>query len=301
MCRSSFPPSSQYSGVYSKMASVSQSEPATTNSESAAAPPQCERDEDVGVQGSAGRMDRRPKFTPADDLVIIREVAAAKAHVAPNGQTKERFHVAAHKANCSKKISCAVTWKSIQDRYKRLQSRFDASERVESAMSGVGGEVGEMEELLSMMRDARRDVADERSAARQKSKEQEAEKERLGAAVRQLATSRSSTSKESKDESPLPNRRAGAKRLHKEAFPLSFADDIKLFSDAIKEGDKARHELEKQRLELDRIRFDQECAEREKEREERRAERAEASRIDMEKFKLSLDALRSTAESLRKA
>lgn len=32
----------------------------------------------------------RPKSTPHDDLVLLREVPSFKAHVAPNGTTKEQ-------------------------------------------------------------------------------------------------------------------------------------------------------------------------------------------------------------------
>ena len=95
----------------------------------------------------------------------MREVAAAKAHIAPLGQTRERFEIAASKATASSKLATEVTLKAIQDRYKRLQSRFDRNERVEAAMSGVGGEYGEMGELLDTMREARQDHND---AARKK-------------------------------------------------------------------------------------------------------------------------------------
>ena len=88
------------------------------------------------------------------------EVAAAKAHIAPLGRTRERFEIAESKANASSKLATEVTWKAIQDRYKRLQSRFDRNERVEAAMTGVGGEYGEMEELLNTMREARQDLND---------------------------------------------------------------------------------------------------------------------------------------------
>ena len=77
---------------------------------------------------------RRAKFSPSEDLDIVREVAAAKAHIAPMGQTRQRFEIAASKANASRKFAAEVTWKAFQDLYKRLQSRLDRNERVEAAM-----------------------------------------------------------------------------------------------------------------------------------------------------------------------
>ncbi len=50
-----------------------------------------------------------------------------------------------------------VTWKSTQDRYLKLQERFDREDRRELAMSGIRGESGELLELLSAMKEARDD------------------------------------------------------------------------------------------------------------------------------------------------
>jgi len=102
---------------------------------------------------SATRLGRRPKFTASDDLVLLREVSAARAHVAPNGATRERFDIAARRSNATKKLSCTVTWKAVQDRYKRLQQRYNTRDAIDQQMSGIGGEVGEMEELLSTMKE----------------------------------------------------------------------------------------------------------------------------------------------------
>ena len=72
-------------------------------------------------------------------------------------------------------------------------------------MSGIGGEQGEMEEPLSEMRDARQDLLskkEERSAA---ALEREAEKERLGAAIRRHANNRThSPSEETLEEDSTP-------------------------------------------------------------------------------------------------
>ena len=133
------------------------------------------------------RTGRRPKFTPDDDLVLVREVAAERAHIAPNGATKERFETASKKANATRRLTCPVTWKSVQDRYKRIQARFDEHDKIDGLMSGVGGDLGEMQELLSSMKEARQDLLNSKSASRKAAQEREAEKERLGGIVRAKA------------------------------------------------------------------------------------------------------------------
>ena len=80
------------------------------------------------------------KFTKQEDLLLLRGLCAAKGHVSPNGETKERFEIMTVKANQTRKVLFELTWKSSQDRYKRLQARFDTRDRAEQLMSGVRGE-----------------------------------------------------------------------------------------------------------------------------------------------------------------
>lgn len=54
----------------------------------------------------------------------MREVAEDKAHIGPNGETRGSFEMDASKKNETKLLSVVVTWKYVQDRYKRLQESF---------------------------------------------------------------------------------------------------------------------------------------------------------------------------------
>lgn len=243
------------------------------------------------------RTGRRPKFTPEDDLMLVREVAAAKAHLAPNGATKERYETAANKANATRRLTCPVTWKSVQDRYKRIQARFDERERVESLMSGVGGELGEIEELLSSMKEARQDLLNCKSASRRAAQEREAEKERLGSIVREKAMNRAWPSRsgseedfegiegETLDSDHTPKKRLGKRKLN-DTMVDPFQDDIAAFTAALQKGEEARLALEERRMASA-------VEEREKDRKERREEREAASKLELQKFKLMMDAFKS--------
>lgn len=126
------------------------------------------------------RVGRQFEFTAEDDLILICKVFAARANVTPQGETRERFEVVASKANACRKLSFAVTKKSVQDRYKRLQARANEANKRDVLMSGIGGKVGEAVELLSAMREARNDIIKTREEKRRVAIECEAEKERLG-------------------------------------------------------------------------------------------------------------------------
>ena len=63
-------------------------------------------------------------------------------------------------------------------------------------MSGVGREYGEMEELRDTMREARHDLNDAARERKEQMRERDAEKERLGALMRDKSLNRKKTSKE---------------------------------------------------------------------------------------------------------
>lgn len=270
-----------------------------------------ESDGDDPQPTSHGGVGRKSKFKPDEDLIIVREVAAARAHVAPNGETRERFEVAAAKVNGSKRLVSSVTWKSVQDRYKRLQKRFDRNDRIEAAMSGVGGEFGELEELLSSMKETREDLTRERESKRQKVMEREAEKERLGSELRCVAINRrvgnsgagevlhvgvevpvTGEGSEVEDANQTP-------RMKKRKLRDPFKDDMERFAALLSDGDKMRIEVDKERIGLERERLEMEKKERDEmrrerelEREERRSDMKESSRLELEKFKLMMGVFR---------
>ena len=133
---------------------------------------------------------RRSRFSKDDDLVHIREVSAAKSHIAPNSKVRDRFEIAAFKPNAKKRLRYVETWKAVQDRYKSLQDYFVKYENIECRLSGVEREMGEAEELLSAMREARVDFEGQRNTKRKRAMDEDERRERLGAIIWRLATER---------------------------------------------------------------------------------------------------------------
>jgi hypothetical protein len=105
-------------------------------------------DDNIDTNSAPIRRRRRPKFTAKEDLIIAREVSASKAHIASFGTKGKRFAAAAERANANPEMRTNVTSKSIQDRYVKLQALYERDDAAPRTMSVVGGEVGELEELL---------------------------------------------------------------------------------------------------------------------------------------------------------
>ena len=70
------------------------------------------------------RHGKRHRFTKEDDLIILREVAAASAHVAGYGEFQKIFTAATEDSNCNPSLSAEVSSKSLQNRYKKLLENF---------------------------------------------------------------------------------------------------------------------------------------------------------------------------------
>ena len=74
-----------------------------------------------------------------DDLILAREVSAAKEHVAGYGEIQMRFGEAATRANLNRKLSQKVAAKSIHDRYKKIQDAFERRNAADRRLSGLEG------------------------------------------------------------------------------------------------------------------------------------------------------------------
>lgn len=80
-------------------------------------------------------------------------VTASIAHVAIYGTTIDRFQAAADQASKNPRFGIKETAKSVQDIFNRLAKDFECKSSSERGMSGIGGEVGEADELLALMKD----------------------------------------------------------------------------------------------------------------------------------------------------
>lgn len=104
------------------------------------------------------REMRRKRKVDTSASRLIREVAAATAHSAPNRNVLRFFESFAERVSANLKINQPGSAKRAQDRYKRQQNAFEKSKRRDEIRSWVGGEVGEMIELLRTMKEARDDA-----------------------------------------------------------------------------------------------------------------------------------------------
>ena len=251
-------------------------------------------DDKIESNSTAVRRGRRPKFTAKEDLIIAREVSASKVHIASFGTKRERFAVAAERANANPAMHINVTSMSIQDRYVKLQTLHDRGDAAQRKMSGVGGEVGELEELLGEMQEARDDLDTQQAAQRTAAKEREEAKEWIGEELVVRALHRDCRNdEEGSSGSEFEEKQPRKKKSKRNTTDNDMTDDMKGFRECLREADLARVAVERERLELDVKRLEQEKYDREEERKIRREDLAAHQEQEMENFKLKMEIFKS--------
>ena len=149
-----------------------------------------------------------------------------------------------------------VTQKSIQDRYVRLQKDFDEGDKKESAMSGIGGAVGEMVELRSEMRQAREDKEAFKCQEKAEITALEAEKEEIEAMLvnkslhRRAPGPSSGRTSEAGTQSKV---RKGNGKRKRESFDVG--GEMMSFLETIEESELLRADIENRKLELEEKRL----------------------------------------------
>lgn len=128
---------------------------------------------------NSGKISPFSRLNTDDDLNILREVAAAKLRIPPNGKKPEQSENSTFQGNASKFTHDLNTWKSVQDYYYRLQEYTKNHEKVKSRIKSVGGEADEVKELRSHIKNARLEVAEEEDKKRQKTVDKSSLSERL--------------------------------------------------------------------------------------------------------------------------
>lgn len=148
---------------------------------------------EVPAIGTGVKAGWRPEFTPVEDLIIVREVSASKAHIAPYAEIGDRFNTPSDKSNDNPQMSKKLTAKSLQDRYKKLQDQFHVYDTKHRVIGGVGGDIDELDELLGGIAEAGKDTEDTKCAEKAAKRPSEDERVRIGKALIDQSLRRSCT------------------------------------------------------------------------------------------------------------
>jgi len=156
-------------------------------------------------------------------------------------------------------------------------------------MSGIGGEVGELDELLSVMLDAQKDLKRAREDEKVERESKEGRKLEVGRAlVARAMVRRDSTVSEDDVEEVVDDMRCGKGKGKRRKVVDDVDSELAVLGEAMKETEMARISVDRARLALERERMELEKDDREKERELRREEREARDKLELEKFKLMM-------------
>lgn len=158
-----------------------------------------------------------------------------------------------------------VAWEGVGDRYKRIQKTFDKRDNCERKISGIGGEVGEMDELLMDMRQARDDIFAQKACEKTAQRERHDEKDRIG---KELVASDSKYKKEELQSASVDDKmRSARQKVKAKRFRGDSSMDMDVFSLYLRDANLARVELYREFLQ-----FERECSEADRSGHDRKRE-----------------------------
>lgn len=269
-----------------------------------------------GATGSTSRgttpkaKATKNKLTDEEEEIMLAEIRAARAHIAPHGKTLELFEVAAKEINANPMFKGTVNGRCLNDRYKRRMASFLGSDRKNAAASGVGGGVTAVEKMLLEMNNASEAMKEVDKA--KKNELNEAEKAKLAAGKRLIAEAvgevmdeegdKSGGEEKSEDEGEKTEcKLKGRKRRRlnsQRAVVTSAGDGLDKFGQSMRETELAEIQLKERQLDFEKKKHEDMLVERQRDRESDKQKEELRSKLELEKMKVMMQTMMSGMQAM---
>lgn len=286
--------------------------PSPSSSPAAAAATQRNTNTSAGVPGVTRKATRQKaskyKMTDEEELIMITEIRAARAHIPEQGKTLEYMAAAAEKINENPTFRGTVNGRCLNERYKRRMAAFLSSDRKNAAASGVGGGVTDVERMLLDMHNAAEAVKEFEQAKR--CELDDAEKAKLDAGRRLLAQTTGDESESDsaevdsgEDEADRPCKLKGPKRRRLAAPQAAAAASdggLHSFGQSLKESELAELKFKERQLEFEQKKHADLLDERQRERMIEKEKEEKRGNLELEKMKYMMEfAMKNMMSSMK--
>lgn len=177
---------------------------------------------DTSRQPDKTKKPRRRWLHECHDVLGVKDVIGAAAHVPPRGKTIERFEAAAAAFNAHPQAPFVTDGKHLRDRFHLLREQYEKKDKDEAAETGQERGESELDKLLADAIDAMNDAKAQAGAERGEATRKEQKLIADGAAIRQAAMEGRATRCATTDApSPSPTRSAADTRAPLSSSPLA--------------------------------------------------------------------------------
>lgn len=215
---------------------------------------------------------------------MIKEIIAAKAHIAEKGTKMKRFDAAAARMNANPRFQPSVNGRSVSERFKVRMKAFVQMRNRDEASSGVAYEYSEAEILLEEIKSQMEAV--EALQHTEKEKESEQRRRKDEAAKRVLSSANGILDVE---DDQIINTPRGPKRQRTNGPTFEFNNGLEAFGASIEKSEGARMSLEQRRLEFEERVHNDMILERERDRADRRLAEERRESREMERMKVFME------------
>lgn len=232
---------------------------------------------------------KRLRFNNAWDIILLKLVVFGEAHLARHGECQNRFQIVLERfiSQFSNEVWSATikpTWKSLNDRYKKVVADHRIARRANEAASGIIEIRGEREELLDDIVLAVDEMEEGRRAEREERNTMDRRLQQAGEEIRNMAVGGLVETDESEIITPPSSTNSVAGSASRRRPFDSEIEDRQLLDEHIKrmsdyeskrlkiEEEMMQFRRESERKMSERLARDQECNERRLRLEEKRFE-----------------------------
>lgn len=245
--------------------------------------------------GSAKGM--RMRFNDNEELILLKEVVACKAHISAFGSVQKKFEQTAQAINANPHFRFEVKSRGVQDKFNKMVKDFRKEESRDRQRSGTGGDMSAKDEMLSGIVEAVDSMRETEEMEKEEATKAESRKLEAGRRVLASATgvaaavaSADETAEEKGDgDSDDETTPRGPKRCRKMAKAVSGDGGLAEFGASMRDAEMAKVALEQQKLAFERKRHDDLIKERAADREQHAADREANAKNDMDRLKAMLD------------
>lgn len=91
----------------------------------------------------------RMQFNESEEIILLREVVACKAHISTLGSVQKKFEATAQAINANPNFRFKVKVRAVQEKLSKMLKDFCKEDSRDPKRSGKGNEMSAKEELLS--------------------------------------------------------------------------------------------------------------------------------------------------------
>lgn len=111
--------------------------------------PAAEKTEEACAKESGGTKTMRVRFTSNEEMIILKEVVAAKSYAGKHDSVVRQFEVATEAINNIPLFRTEIKTRAVQEKFNKIFKLYKHKDKERRKAFGIGGDPSAMDDMLS--------------------------------------------------------------------------------------------------------------------------------------------------------